>query len=86
MARTRLSWIGVVLFWAFRLVWTSLVVLAPTLGVWVASSLAAYRNGPVWLACAAGLLLFPVLPVLWDMASEWRRRRKARQQGEKQSI
>lgn len=77
MAQTRLSWIGFVLFWGFRLVWTSLVVLAPALGVWVASSLAAYRNGPVWLTCAAGLLLFPVLPVLWDMLSEWLRRRRS---------
>lgn len=77
MAQRRLSWIGVVLFVVFRLVWTSLVVLAPTLGVWVASSLAAYRNGPVWLACAAGLLLFPVLPVVWDMSSEWLRRRRS---------
>lgn len=80
MAQARRSWIGVGLFSVFRLAWASLVVLAPTLGVWVASSLAAYRNGPVWLACAAGLLLFPVLPVLWDMVVELLRRRKARPQ------
>lgn len=79
MARMRLNLFGGVLFWAFRLVWTSLVVLAPALGVWVASSLAAYRNGPVWLVCLVGLLLFPIVPVLWDMVSEHRYRRRARQ-------
>jgi hypothetical protein len=46
--------------------------------VWVASSLAAYRNGPVWLVCVAGLLLFPIVPVAWDMLSELLRRRRAR--------
>lgn len=83
MTRTRLNLIGVILFWGFRLVWTSLVVLAPALGVWVASSLAAYRNGPVWLVCLAGLLLFPVLPVLWDTVSERLRRRTARRRDER---
>lgn len=48
------------------LVWL-LVIVVPTLGVWVASSLAAYFNGPIWLACLAGLLLFPAVPLLWDI-------------------
>lgn len=78
MTQKRLSVLGIVLYGVMRGLWASLVVLAPALGVWVASSLAAYRNGPVWLACAAGLLLFPVLPVLWDMVSELLRRRRAR--------
>lgn len=49
-----------------RLVWLALVVGVPFLGVWTASSLAAYRNGPVWLVCLAGLLLFPILPAVWE--------------------
>ncbi|MFY0533075.1 transglutaminase domain-containing protein [Nannocystis pusilla] len=65
------------LFWTFRAIWAAVVVVAPALGVWVASSLAAYRNGPVWLVCAAGLLLFPIVPVAWDMLSELLRRRRA---------
>lgn len=57
-----------------ELVWIVVVVLAPALGVWTASSLAVYEHGPVWLACAAGLLLFPVLPFAWEL---WAARRRA---------
>lgn len=78
MTRARLSWLGTLLFLLVRAVWAALVVVAPALGVWVASSLAAYRNGPVWLVCVAGLLLFPIVPVAWDMLSELLRRRRAK--------
>jgi hypothetical protein len=71
----RLSRLGALLLWIVRAAWAAAVVVAPALGVWVASSLAAYRNGPVWLVCLAGLLLFPIIPALWDMWSERRRRR-----------
>ncbi|MCA9719291.1 MAG: transglutaminase [Myxococcales bacterium] len=60
----------------FKLLWSAAVVLVPALGVWFASSLAAYRNGPVWLVCLCGALLFPVLPLAWDALAGWRRRRK----------
>lgn len=57
----------------FRLVfgalWLAIVVVVPAVGVWTASSLAAYRNGPVWLVSIAGLLLFPILPLLWEARS-----------------
>jgi Transglutaminase-like superfamily len=59
-----------------ELLWVALVVLAPALGAWTASSLAAYRNGPVWLASTAGLLLFPVLPFAWEAWAASRRRKK----------
>jgi transglutaminase-like putative cysteine protease len=61
--------------WVLEALWVLVVVLVPALGVWMASSLAAYRNGPVWLAVACGLLLFPILPVAWEA---WARRRLAR--------
>jgi transglutaminase-like putative cysteine protease len=48
------------------------VFLTPALGVWLASSLVAYINGPALLAVFSGVLLFPLLPVLWDL----RRRKK----------
>ena len=51
------------------------VLSVPLLGVWTASSMAAYWNGPIWLALAAGLLLFPILPGLWDI---WAMRRRLR--------
>ncbi|MEZ4382190.1 MAG: transglutaminase domain-containing protein [Nannocystaceae bacterium] len=73
---TKLSGLGNLLFVVFRALWTSLVILVPAIGVWVASSLAAYQNGPVWLVCLAGLLLFPILPGLWDILSELRKKRK----------
>ena len=51
---------------AFRLLfgflWLALVILVPAAGVWVSSSLAAYRNGPVWLVCLAGPFCFPFSP------------------------
>ena len=59
-----------------ELLWVALVVLAPALGAWTASSLAAYLNGPVWLAVAAGLLLFPVLPLGWEAWAASRRRKQ----------
>jgi transglutaminase-like putative cysteine protease len=56
------------------------VLAVPCFGVWTASSLAAYWNGPVWGVCLAGLLLFPIGPVLWELRAARRRarRRKAR--------
>ncbi|HEY9644734.1 MAG TPA: transglutaminase domain-containing protein, partial [Chroococcidiopsis sp.] len=51
------------------------VFSTPILGVWLASSLVAYVNGPVWLTVFSGILLFPLIPILWDL---WgRRKRKA---------
>lgn len=55
--------------------WIALVVTTPLLGAWVASSLAAYANGPVVVAAASALLAFPLLPLLWEYVSARRRRR-----------
>ncbi|MBL8920638.1 MAG: hypothetical protein JNJ54_17365 [Myxococcaceae bacterium] len=44
------------------------LIAVPTLTVWLASSLVAFHGGPEELALAGGLLLFPLLPLLW----EWR--------------
>ncbi len=46
---------------------TLLVFLTPILGFWLASSLVAYSNGPIWLAVFCGILLFPLLPITWDL-------------------
>lgn len=56
----------------------AIVVIVPALGVWLGSSLAAYLNGPVWLASLSGLLLFPVLPLLWEGYASRRREKKGR--------
>ena len=61
-----------------RAAWVASVVAIPAIGVWMASSLAAYRNGPVWLACACGLLLFPLAPLAWEAIGAWWRGRKAK--------
>lgn len=76
-ARARWVWLALVVG-PLTLLWWASVVLVPALGVWVASSIAAYRNGPVWLACACGLLLFPLAPLLWDLLGAWRRSRARR--------
>lgn len=48
-------------------------LLLPLLGAWTASSLAAYGNGPRWLAMAVGLLGFPILPLAWEGFAQYRR-------------
>lgn len=60
----------------FKIVFAALAAAIPLLAVWVASSLAAYRNGPVWLACLCGLLLFPLLPLAWEGLGRWRTARR----------
>ena len=55
-----------------------LALLTPIAGVWVASSLAAHDNGPTWLVCLCGLLLFPGLPLLWEAYAAHRRKKKTR--------
>lgn len=58
----------------FKALAWALMIATPLLGVWVASSLAAYANARVSWVAASGLLLFPVLPLAWVGFSEWRRR------------
>jgi hypothetical protein len=55
---------------------TLLVLITPVLGVWLASSLVAYTNGPIWLTVFSGILLFPLVPILWDLWGSKRRQRK----------
>jgi hypothetical protein len=68
---------GRVAKWIFlhllRAVWLSTMVLTPLFGFWLASSLAAYSNASQWLALLGGLLLFPIIPVGWDLFHVWRR-------------
>lgn len=79
MSRSRARWVWLALVvWPVKALWTASVVLVPALGVWVASSIAAYRNGPVWLACLCGLLLFPLAPLLWELLGGWLRGRGGR--------
>lgn len=75
MGRTA-KWLVVL---ALKLAAWTLILCIPLLGVWTASSMAAYANGLPWLALVAGLLAFPVLPLGWDLLVERRRRRKARE-------
>ena len=54
------------------------VAIPPLVAVWLASSLVAYAGGPRGLVSIAGLLLFPVLPIAWEIGAVRRRRRAAR--------
>jgi transglutaminase-like putative cysteine protease len=58
----------------FKVLAWALMVATPLLGVWLASSLAAYANARVSWVAVSGLLLFPVGPLAWVGISEWRRR------------
>jgi Transglutaminase-like superfamily len=55
---------------------TLLAFLTPVLGVWLASSLVAYTNGPIWLAIFSGILLFPLIPIVWDLWGRKHRQHK----------
>ena len=41
-------------------------VAVPIAGFWVASSMAAHLNGPIWLVALCGLLICPLLPLVWE--------------------
>lgn len=66
---------GTVVELALKTAATLIAVAAPILGVWFASSLAVYLDGPLWLAITIGLLAFPVLPLAWEGFARWRRSR-----------
>ena len=59
-----------------RVLWVSTMVLTPLFGFWLASSFAAYQNASQWLALLGGLVLFPILPVAWELVFVWRRSRQ----------
>jgi Transglutaminase-like superfamily len=61
-----------------KALWIAFVVTTPVLGVWVASSLAAYGNGPIGAAVAVGLLLFPGVPLAWELWAGHRRNKSLR--------
>ena len=61
----------------FKLLWSFLVIVTPLLGVWLASSLASYFDGPIWAAVLSGSILFPAGPFLWEW---WSGRRFDRKQ------
>lgn len=63
---------------AFKAVAVVFMVATPLLGVWVASSLAAFANRATWLPLAAGLLLFPILPLAWDGIGTLRARSRSK--------
>ena len=60
----------------FRLFFYFLVFATPLLGIWLASSLVAFINGPTLLAVASGILLFPLVPILWDLSGSRKRKRR----------
>ena len=65
-----------VLLAVLRVAWVSTMVLTPLFGFWLASSLAAYHNASQWLSLLVGLMLFPILPVGWDLFYAWRQSKK----------
>ena len=74
--RSKLGWALWGVGWLLKIGFALAAVLLPLAGVWIASSLAAHRDGPVWASIVAGTLCFPVLPLGWDLWARWRRRRR----------
>lgn len=68
--------LGKVVGFALKALAVAFMFLTPALGVWLASSLAAYLNGPIWAVCLAGLASFPGLPLAWDGWAQYRGRKK----------
>lgn len=61
---------------ALKLAFAALAIATPIFAIWTASSLTAFHGGRVWLSAGVGLLVFPGLPILWELASMWRRSRQ----------
>jgi len=59
--------IGFLLDLLFSLACVLLLVLTPLVGAWLGSSLVTHFGGPREAALAGGLLLFPVLPIVWEV-------------------
>jgi transglutaminase-like putative cysteine protease len=79
--RARRSKLGIAITltgWLLKLAFAAIAVLLPLGGVWIASSLAAHHDGPLWASIAAGALCFPLLPLAWDLLATWRRNRGGR--------
>src|SRR5580698_8709258 len=69
-----LSWVIVKALYAG---WVALMIAVPLFGFWLASSLAAFDNAPMWLALVVGLVLFPIAPVGWELFGVWRASKRA---------
>src|SRR5688572_10898036 len=74
--------LGQLLGLIIEIAWVTVAVVTPLLGVWLASSLIAFHGGPRELALLGGVLLFPVLPVLWEIRAtrKWKAAIAARRQ------
>jgi transglutaminase-like putative cysteine protease len=75
--RSTLGWALLIFGLLLKLAFVGAAVLLPVLGVWIASSLAAHHDGPLWASLVAGALCFPLLPLGWDLFATWRRKRRA---------
>ena len=61
---------------ALKSIVVAVAIALPVLGAWLASSLAAYANGPRWILLPVALLGFPLLPLGWEALATWRRARR----------
>ncbi|MBI4822116.1 MAG: hypothetical protein HY791_38010 [Deltaproteobacteria bacterium] len=63
------------LLWApLEILFVAVVLVVPGLGIWIASSLAAFEGAPWWMPALAGAFVFPLLPLGWELVSKLRRR------------
>lgn len=71
----------------FKIIFGIIVVSIPVLAVWLSSSLAVYLNAPLWGAILAAVILFPILPLIWELwrASAFEQRQKNREEAGKKT-
>lgn len=62
------------------------MIATPLAGVWLASSLAAFANRATWLPVAAGLLLFPGVPLAWEGAARLREHGAGLEKGRRRGL
>lgn len=74
----RRSWAWFLFATIAKVLAIALLVAIPALGVWVASSLAAYHDHPMAVSLVVGALCFPILPIAWEGWAARRRRRTPR--------
>lgn len=69
----------------FKIILGIIVITIPVLAVWLSSSLAVYLNAPLWGAILTAVILFPILPLLWELwgARSFKERQKNREEAGK---
>lgn len=62
---------------ALKVAFVAFAIATPLFAIWTASSLTAYHGGRIWVAALVGGLVFPGVPLSWELVALWRRSGRA---------